>query len=361
VVWFSDLRADNNGVSGRLQRLRGIEIPDERHLAGQLTGVVYIVAAMSVGGLLAMPHVEAHAVWPVAAIAAAAALWGVITLTLIDWTRIPGWAVHASTLAGLVAGTSITALMGGSGSSARFLLLLPLVYPAAFFPPREAWPYFVLVIAAWSSPLLYDPDALDTDLLAEMLIVVPVCFLIMFLMASGKHQMVILRVRADELARRDPLTGLANRRALMEALARSVSGRRAMDRAGLLVLDLDSFKSINTAHGHPGGDLALRAVARALRGVARELDLPGRLGGDEFALIVREADHAGMAVLADRVLAAIRGADTGLPGVQLHASAGWALCPDDAWTADELLAAADRALLAVKAAGKDAARHAAYS
>jgi diguanylate cyclase (GGDEF)-like protein len=334
---------------------------DERRLAGQLTGVVYVVAALSVAGLLAMPHVETHATSVVAAIAGAAALWGVVTLTLVDWARIPGWAVHGSTLAGLAAATAITALTGGTGSSARFLLLLPLVYAPAFFPPREAWPYFVFVIAAWALPLLYDPNALRTDLLAEMLIVVPVCFLIVFLMTSNKHQMVVLRMRADELARRDPLTALANRRALTEALARHVTGRRAMDRAGLLVLDLDGFKDINTAHGHPGGDLALGAVARALRGVARELDLPGRLGGDEFALIVRDADRTGMAVLAERVLDAIRRADTGLPGVSLRASAGWALCPDDAGDADELLAAADRALLAAKAAGKDAALPAAYS
>jgi diguanylate cyclase (GGDEF)-like protein len=307
-----------------------------------------------------MPHVEVHAVWAIAAIAGAAAIWGVITLTLIDWSRIPGWAVHASTLAGLAAGTAITALTGGTGSSARFLLLLPLVYPPAFFPPREAWPYFVFVVAAWSLPLLYDPKALGTDLLAEMLMVVPVSFLIMFLMTSGKHQMVMLRSRADELARRDPLTGLANRRALTEALARHVTGRRASDRAGLIVLDLDGFKTINTVHGHPGGDRALIAVATALRGVAREIDLPGRLGGDEFALIVRDADRVGMGVLAERVLGAIRSADTGLRGVVLHASVGWAMCPDDAEGADELLAAADRALLAVKADGKDAALAAYY-
>jgi GGDEF domain-containing protein len=76
---------------------------------------------------------------------------------------------------------------------------------------------------------------------------------------------------------------------------------------------------------------------------------------------VRNADPAGMAALAERLLAAIRAVDTGLPGVQLHASAGWALCPDDAADAAELLAAADRGLLAAKAAGKDAALPAAHS
>jgi diguanylate cyclase (GGDEF)-like protein len=290
-----------------------------------------------------------------------AAAWGVACLTVIDWTRFPGWAVHASTLAGLTAATAITGLTGGSGSSARFLLLLPLVFPAAFFPPREAWPYYVLVVAAWSSPLLYDRDALDSDLLAEMLVVVPVFFLISFLMIEGKRQMVSLRGRADELARLDPLTGLANRRALTELLARHVGGRRATDRGGLLVLDVDDFKTVNTEHGHPGGDAALVAVADALRATAREVDLPARLGGDEFALIVRDADRVGMAALAERLLDAVRHADTGLPGVQLHASVGWALCPDDASGADELLAAADRALLAAKAGGKNDARAAAYS
>jgi diguanylate cyclase (GGDEF)-like protein len=354
-VRFRRPRADKDGVRGRPTRLQGIEIDDERGLAGRLTGIVYIVAAVSVGGLLCLPHVEHGSVRLVAAIAVAAALWGLVTLTLIDWTRVPGWAVHASTLAGLPAVTAITALTGGTGSSARFLLLLPLVFSASFFPPGEAWPYFVFVVATWASPLLYDVDALGTDLIAELLIVVPVLFLITFLMTEGKRQMVTLRSRADELARRDPLTGLANRRALTEALARHVSGRRGADRAGLLVLDLDGFKMINTSYGHPGGDRALVAVASALRSVARETDLPGRLGGDEFALVVRDADRVGMAVLADRVLKAIRDADAGLPGVNLRASAGWAMCPDDAWDGDALLAAADAALLAAKAGGKDTA------
>jgi diguanylate cyclase (GGDEF)-like protein len=354
-VRFRSHRADNHEVRRRLRQLQGIQMHDERGLAGRLTGVVYITAAVSVGSLLCLPHVERRATLLVVAIAAAAALWGVATLTLIDWHRFPGWAVHASTIAGLAAGASITALTGGPGSSARFLLLLPLVFSAAFFPPGEAWPYFVLVVATWASPLLYDVDALDTDLIAELSVVVPVLFLTTYLMTEGKRQMVTLRARADDLARRDPLTGLANRRALTEALGRHVSGRRESDRAGLLVLDLDGFKAINTTYGHPGGDRALIAVADALRRVARETDLPGRLGGDEFALVVREADRIGMAVLADRVLAAVRTVDCGLPGVSLRASAGWALCPDDAFDGDALLAAADGALLAAKAAGKDAA------
>src|SRR4051794_5800686 len=315
---------------GRLQRLEGIQVPDERLLAGRITGVVYVVASLTVGALIAMPHVESHAPWLIAPVAACAWIWGLACLTVVDWMRFPGWAAHASTNAGLGSVALITACTGGPGSSARFLFLLPLVFPAAFFPPREAWPYFVLVVATWASPLLYDRGALGTDLLAELLVVVPVLFLVSFLMIEGKRQMVGLRGRADQLARIDPLTGLANRRALTEALGVHVGGRRATDRGGLLVLDVDDFKLVNTEHGHPGGDAALVAVARALRSTARDVDLPARLGGDEFALIVRDAAPAGMAALAERVLDAVRRADTGLPGVRLHASVGWALCPDDA-------------------------------
>jgi diguanylate cyclase (GGDEF)-like protein len=182
-----------------------------------------------------------------------------------------------------------------------------------------------------------------------------------FLMVEGKREMVALRAHAVDLARTDPLTGLANRRALVETLERHAAGRRAGDRTGLLVLDVDDFKAVNTVHGHPGGDAALLAVAGALRGCARENDLAARLGGDEFALVAREIDARGMAILAERLLAAVRRADAGIPELRLRASVGWALCPGDAGDAGELLVAADRALLAAKAAGKDSALAATYA
>jgi diguanylate cyclase (GGDEF)-like protein len=163
--------------------------------------------------------------------------------------------------------------------------------------------------------------------------------------------MVELRARADDLARRDSLTGLANRRALLEA-AQAGPGRRADDQIGLLLLDVDDFKLANTLHGHPGGDRALRFVALSLRSAARESDLPARLGGDEFAVLVRGATPEGMEALAERVMATVRASDVtlGLPGFVLRVSAGWAL---DAPDADALLVAADAALQHAKRGGKD--------
>ena len=139
-------------------------------------------------------------------------------------------------------------------------------------------------------------EALDAGLLGELLIVAPCYWLLAFLLITGKRGMITLRSRADTLARQDPLTGLANRRALLEAM-HGLSGR-----IGLLMLDVDDFKAINTRFGHPGGDRALVTVADCLRRTCRAGDLPARLGGDEFAILVRGVDPDGMAKLAERVL-----------------------------------------------------------
>jgi diguanylate cyclase (GGDEF)-like protein len=209
------------------------------------------------------------------------------------------------------------------------------------------------VLILHALPLAYDQEAIDSGLLGELLVVTPCYWLLMFLLVNGKRGMVELQARADDLARRDPLTGLANRRALLEA-AGAEPARRAGDLLGLLLLDVDDFKLANTLHGHPGGDHALRFVALSLRSVARESDLPARFGGDEFAVLVRGATADGMEALAERVLETIRASDDalGLPGFVLRVSAGWALDEPDA---DALLAAADRALLRAKRTGKNQA------
>ena len=152
--------------------------------------------------------------------------------------------------------------------------------------------------------------------------------------------MVTLRSRADTLARQDPLTGLANRRALLEAM-HDVSGR-----VGLLMLDVDDFKATNTRFGHPGGDRALVSVADCLRRTCRSGDLPARLGGDEFAILVRGVDPDGMAKLAERVLCEVRAAGS------VRVSAGWVVSHRGT---DQLLIEADQALAEAKRGGKDRA------
>ncbi len=113
--------------------------------------------------------------------------------------------------------------------------------------------------------------------------------------------------RIEHLARTDPLTGLANRHAFVEAVEREIAeGRRRRDMFAVHYLDLDNFKDINDTLGHHVGDALLVAVSERLRRSVRETDLVARLGGDEFAVLqtaLREPADAG--TVAAKLLAAI--------------------------------------------------------
>lgn len=100
-------------------------------------------------------------------------------------------------------------------------------------------------------------------------------------------------VQAEDLADRDGLTPLLNRRAFVRELGRVGSlGQRYGMPATLVYFDLDGFKAINDRYGHAAGDAAIQAVAARLAGLIRESDVLGRLGGDEFALVLVQTDRA---------------------------------------------------------------------
>jgi diguanylate cyclase (GGDEF)-like protein len=319
----------------------GVAVPDERPLAGKIVGWMFVVGAIVTTLLPLLPGVAGEVVTPTLGIAVAALSWGVIAVVWVRWRAAPPWVVHAATVVGGLTIAIATHDTGAAHSPARFLAMLVLVFAAYFFPPREAWPYLAFVLALHELPLAYDETALSRGLLGELLIVAPCYWLLAFLLITGKQGMIELRVRADELARTDPLTGLANRRALLEAMEFRDRGQCI----GLLMLDVDDFKRVNTEFGHPGGDRALRFIADCLRDSCRSGDLPARLGGDEFAVLVPHAGHDGMAALAQRVLEAVRA------GELVRVSVGWAIASDP----EQLMHEADDALAAAKRAGKNRA------
>lgn len=330
------------------RRVVGVAVADERPFAGRLVGWMFIVGAIVTTLLPLLPGAQGEVVTPTLPIGIAAFAWGVLAVTVVRWRTTPGWVVHASTAVGALAIAVATHDTGGADSPARLLMMLVLVYAAYFFPGREAWPHLVLVLALHELPLAYDPGALETGLVGELLIVAPCYWLLAALLIRGKRGMIELRAEADALARTDPLTGLANRRALLEAMAWRERGQSV----GLLMLDVDNFKQVNTHYGHPGGDRALIFVAECLRQSCRAGDLPARLGGDEFAVLVLGADEDGMAALAARLLDTVRRGNT------VRISVGWAISA----ASDEcLLRDADDALAAAKRGGKDRARSAAQT
>ncbi|MGB0132422.1 diguanylate cyclase, partial [Dokdonella sp.] len=112
--------------------------------------------------------------------------------------------------------------------------------------------------------------------------------------------------RLTQLSYQDPLTGVANRRRLMEAADAAIERAAARNLSiGLIVIDVDHFKEYNDTHGHLSGDVALRAIAQALASATREQDLVARFGGEEFACLMVDANIEVVARCAERMRALV--------------------------------------------------------
>lgn len=161
-----------------------------------------------------------------------------------------------------------------------------------------------------------------------------------------------------EVASRDTLTGLFNRRHFETVLHHSVARVPHGSPFALLFLDLDQFKPINDTLGHAAGDAVLCEIARRLDAVACRRDVLARLAGDEFVLLIRDTvDEPAIARVASRILAAVA-APFAVDGraVQLSASIGITFFPRHADTPADLLHQADTALYDAKRAGRNCFR-----
>ena len=163
-----------------------------------------------------------------------------------------------------------------------------------------------------------------------------------------------LQQELREQALRDPLTGLYNRRALAERFAEELAHQRATGQPLVLaVLDIDHFKGINDAHGHAAGDRVLCGLAREMRDALRASDTVFRTGGEEFALLLPSADAENALRRVEALRERVASADLGLAGQTFTFSAGVAAVAPGRDTLDSLLHAADAALYAAKAAGRN--------
>jgi diguanylate cyclase (GGDEF)-like protein len=158
----------------------------------------------------------------------------------------------------------------------------------------------------------------------------------------------------QEMAMQDPLTGLANRSALLAAL-KSALGNGAGDAEPpvILLLDLDAFKSINDTLGHTVGDQVLITVGERIRGAVRETDVVARLGGDEFAVVMPATGPDQASIVGQRILAAL-GQPIELPDRSIRCGASLGLSVGDAGQGPEdMLMQADVAMYASKAEGQN--------
>src|SRR5262245_17057350 len=171
-----------------------------------------------------------------------------------------------------------------------------------------------------------------------------------------------LQTKLEELAIRDPLTGLYNRRYLDDALERELQrAQRQGYPVSVLVIDIDHFKQLNDIHGHQAGDEVLTALARELHQRVRTDDLACRWGGEEFVLVLPTMSIEAAAERADALRLAFAASAVRYRDMNLNAtiSVGAAAYPDHGLSVRDLLGAADNALYRAKSDGRNCVRVAA--
>ncbi|HEU5253900.1 MAG TPA: GGDEF domain-containing protein [Solirubrobacterales bacterium] len=331
------------------------EAPDERARMGKISGVLWIAAAIiGVVGCY-LPGAEHAAMGWVFGLSALILLYGVASAVgWLAWDR-----ASMRTLGiGMVVTTPVVGLAiyltGGAASFVQPLLVTLLLYAAFFFPSQWAWPLAIELVLVAGLPLLYDGNAIGDAFLPRY-----VAFVVGFLSATWvlvglRQRLLAAELHQRDIAYRDALTGVANRRQFDETLERELArrsqprgGRRDTDRSplALLVLDLDDLKGINDNHGHPVGDAVLRQVAERAQSILRSSDTLARIGGDEFAVIAPGAHGEGARLMGEAISSAISThySDSGTPAPSV--SVGWSVFPVDGADFESLIRAADDRML----------------
>ncbi|MES5044062.1 diguanylate cyclase [Rhizobium nepotum] len=234
------------------------------------------------------------------------------------------------------------------------LLRLASVYRTALFRPMQSVRMQIAAIAAGdlSATRYRDKVAPEVEKMFQEL-----DFLREQLRQKGEmeNQQRVLAEQLRLLSETDALTGVFNRRALEKAVRTMLSGEEQYQALGVMIVDIDHFKSINDRYGHAMGDLALQKTASLLRNALRRHDILARYGGEEFVVVLQDVSHATATATADRLRRLIEANVIDEPsGLSLTASFGvvWQEARAiNSW--DELIAIADDRLYEAKRAGRN--------
>ncbi len=293
--------------------------------------------------------------WHSGLVVAAGALTLVIAVIGVraPWERLPGWAPCVLAFAYLVVVALLRTAGGPSGVAP--MVLLPVFWLALSGTRRQLWCLLIGVTAVFVLPLIlvgganYPPSAWRAGILFIVLsgIVGMAAQSLAVRVRDQEHARTRLLNQLDDLAHTDALTGLANRRAWEVELKRGLArARRTSEPVSVALVDIDSFKAVNDAHGHPGGDALLIDVTRNWSDALRPDDVLARIGGDEFAVLMPACTEADAADVITRLRARMPGPYSCSVGV-----ATW----DCTELADGLMVRADDALYDAKRHSKDRA------
>jgi diguanylate cyclase (GGDEF)-like protein/putative nucleotidyltransferase with HDIG domain len=287
-------------------------------------------------------------------LAAAAAVTGCgVAVLAVGFDRLPYWVFQALAAGGTLAASAAVYAWGTESLYGPLPYLWVAVYVFYFFSLRSAVMHLASIAVAFAAVIaVEDPDYTPV---AGWLATVGTLLATGGLIAIVRARMSGLVAELTDVARRDSLTELLNRRGFEEVFDSELERARRSDAIfSLIVGDLDRFKRLNDALGHGAGDDALRRVAEAIRHTKRSFDSAARVGGEEFAILAPDTDEHGAYILAERTRIEVEEAFRSL-SVPLTISFGVVSFPLHGQTADGLLQAGDQALYAAKRLGRNRA------
>ncbi len=313
-------------------------------------------------------HLDAVRWW------AALSVGGLAVITLLirtGWSeRLRDPSLTLVQMAWTITSGAVAYVLAGEGRGVvPSVLAMILFFGALGLSPRQVVGIGLYAMAAFSVAVVVSPrfygttfDVMDGAYAAMILIVLAGCMVVNLRVQQMRQRLDRQREALAEalaenraLAMRDELTGLYNRRAMVELIQLECRRRRRGQGTLLFaMIDVDHFKRVNDHHGHAMGDHVLRVFADALRANVRETDVLARWGGDEFLLLLSDIEPRSAQTLLERTREAIAAlpVPNAPPGLRLSMSAGLALHLPHS-SPQETLERADQALYAAKDQGRN--------
>ena len=269
---------------------------------------------------------------------------------LMTRVKRPEYLMFASWIATVLAVAGAVSVMGPARVATLSWLAIPVLTLSSRFSMRGVLVGVALTIALLCA-LAFGLDAHGV-LSAPVLIVAPLAQILCVAILCTPLMRSDIEHRSDAII--DQLTGMLNRKALSTRAAELVEqSRLRSEPVGIIVADLDHFKSVNDNHGHAVGDAVLKDVAYLLRKQLRAFDLAYRMGGEEFVVLLPGLDLGQTRELADRLREAVSSGSVG-DGLSVTMSLGAAASePGETFDYEAVFAKADAALYRAKQSGRD--------